>query len=181
MSDQESEQPLPESVAQSGGAALEDCRQALADCQQESAQRQEALLRARAELDNQSKRAARELEKAHKYAIAQLIVALLPVKDSLEHGLEAAQTAPSIEALQKGMAITLDELESVLNKFGVQAMDPYGERFDPERHEAMSMVTDAGLPPDSVAQVHQKGYLLHDRVLRPARVTVSKLPQGGET
>lgn len=176
MADQESDQTLPEAMAQSGEASLEECRQALSDCQQESAQRQEALLRTRAELDNQSKRAARELEKAHKYAVARLLEALLPVKDSLELGLEAAQSAPSIEALHKGMALTLEKLESVLKEFGVEAIDPHGEPFDPARHEAMSMAPLAELPPNSVAQVHQKGYLLHGRVLRPARVTVSKSP-----
>jgi len=174
MSDQDSDQPLPEPDAQGSEAALEACRQALTDCQQESTQRQEALLRARAELDNQSKRAARELEKAHKYAVASLLKALLPVKDSLELGLDAAQSEPSIEALQKGMELTLEKLESVLKEFGVEVIDPHGELFDPERHEAMSMAPVAELRPNSVAQVHQKGYLLHGRVLRPARVTVSK-------
>ncbi|WP_031432095.1 nucleotide exchange factor GrpE [Methylomarinum vadi] len=176
MSDQESAQPLPEAAARSGEAALEECRQALADCQQESARRQEALLRARAELDIQHKRAARELEKAHKYAVARLLEALLPVKDSLELGLDAAQTAPSIDALQRGMALTLKELESVLNEFGVEVIDSHGEPFDPERHEAISVAPVAELPPNSVAQVHQKGYLLHGRVHRPARVTVAKSP-----
>jgi molecular chaperone GrpE len=174
MSDQESEQPLSGAAAQGSQEELEACRQALADCRRELAQRQEALLRAHAELDNQSKRAARELEKAQKYAVARLLEALLPVRDSLELGLYAAQTTPSIEALQKGMALTLEELDSVLQDFGVEVIDPHAEPFDPERHEAMSVAPVAGLPPNSVAQVHQKGYMLHGRVLRPARVTVSK-------
>lgn len=174
MSDQESEQPLSKAAAQRGEVALEECCQALADCQRESARRQEALLRAHAELDNQSKRAARELEKAHKYAVARLLEALLPVKDSLELGLHAARTTPSIDALEKGMALTLEELELVFKEFGVEIIDPHGEPFDPERHEAMSVAPVSELPPNSVAQVHQKGYLLHGRVLRPARVTVSK-------
>ena len=108
------------------------------------------------------------------FGVARLLEALLPVRDSLELGLDAAQTTPSIEALQKGMALTLEELDSVLQDFGVEVIDPHAEPFDPERHEAMSVAPVAGLPPNSVAQVHQKGYMLHGRVLRPARVTVSK-------
>jgi molecular chaperone GrpE len=176
MSDQESDQMAPESPPRGGAAALEECRQALADCQRESAQRQEALLRARAELENQGKRAARELEKAHKYAAGKLLEALLPVKDSLELGLAAAVSGSDVGALRQGMALTLEKLESVFREFGVEAIDPHGQPFDPERHEAMSMAPVAELPPNSVAQVHQKGYLLHGRVIRPARVTVSKSP-----
>jgi len=156
----------------------EDCQQALEACRKESEERLQALLRARADLDNQAKRAARELEKAHKYAVSELVVSLLPVKDSLELGMQAVDTAKDVEALRQGTALTLEKLESVLAKFGVEVVDPLGEPFDPEWHEVISMAPVAGLLPNSVAQVHQNGYLLNGRLIRPARVIVSTAPAG---
>lgn len=157
----------------------EDCGQALAACREESEERLQALLRARADLDNQAKRAARELEKAHKYAVSGLVEALLPVQDSLELGLAAARPGADVDTLREGMGLTLDKLQAVLEKFGVEAIDPKGEPFDPERHEAMSMTPVAALPANSVAEVHQKGYLLNGRLVRPARVTVSTQSMAG--
>lgn len=153
-----------------------DCGQALAACREESEERLQALLRARADLDNQAKRAARELEKAHKYAVSGLVEALLPVQDSLELGLAAARPGAEVDTLREGMGLTLDKLQAVLEKFGVEAIDPKGEPFDPEWHEAMSMTPVAALPANSVAEVQQKGYLLNGRLIRPARVTVSTQP-----
>jgi molecular chaperone GrpE len=167
-----------------GGSAIElrsdeDCLQALAACREESEERLQALLRARADLDNQVKRAARELEKAHKYAVSGLVEALLPVQDSLELGLVATRPGADVETLRQGMVLTLEKLQGVLAKFGVEVVDPMGERFDPERHEAMSMAPATGLPPNSVAEVHQKGYLLNGRLIRPAKVVVSTQPVAG--
>ena len=156
-----------------------DCLQALAACREESQERLQALLRARADLDNQAKRAARELEKTHKYAVSGLVEALLPVRDSLELGLAAARPGADVETLRQGMALTLEKLQGVLLKFGVEVIDPVGEPFDPEQHEAMSMAPATGLPPNSVAEVHQKGYLLNGRLIRPARVVVSTQPVPG--
>ena len=157
----------------------EDCLQTLAACREESEERLQALLRARADLDNQAKRAARELEKTHKYAVSGLVEALLPVRDSLELGLAAARPGADVETLRQGMALTLEKLQGVLLKFGVEVIDPVGEPFDPEQHEAMSMAPATGLPPNSVAEVHQKGYLLNGRLIRPARVVVSTQPVPG--
>ncbi|MFC1348753.1 MAG: nucleotide exchange factor GrpE [gamma proteobacterium symbiont of Phacoides pectinatus] len=166
-----------ETAKEAGGG--EDCLQALAACREESEARLQALLRARADLDNQAKRAARELEKTHKYAVSGLVEALLPVQDSLELGLAAARSDTDVETLRQGMALTLEKLQGVLAKFGVEAVDPVGEAFDPERHEAMSVAPTADLPPNSVAEVHQKGYLLNGRLIRPARVVVSTQPVPG--
>ena len=154
-----------------------DCLQALAACRQESEERLQALLQARAELDNQAKRAARELEKTRKYAVGELVEALLPVQDSLELGLAAARPGVDVETLRQGVALTLETLRGVLAKFGVEVVDPKGEPFDPERHEAMSVVPATGLPANTVAEVHQKGYLLNGRLIRPARVVVTKQPE----
>jgi molecular chaperone GrpE len=160
-----------ETAEEAGGS--EDCLQALAACREESEARLQALLRARADLDNQTKRAARELEKTHKYAVSGLVEALLPVQDSLELGLAAARSDTDVETLRQGMALTLEKLQGVLAKFGVEVVDPMGQPFDPERHEAMSVASATGLPPNCVAEVHQKGYLLNGRLIRPARVVVS--------
>ncbi len=167
---------VPDERFVDGSGEDEDCLRALAACRAESEQRLEALLRARADLDNQGKRAARELEKAHKYAVSGLVEALLPVQDSLELGLAAARPGADLETLRQGMALTHEKLQGVLARFGVEVVDSMGEPFDPGRHEAMSMAPVDDLPPNSVAEVHQKGYLLNGRLIRPARVVVSMKP-----
>ena len=131
------------------------------------------LLRARAEMDNVRKRSDRELERAHKYGVERLAGELLPVVDSLEIGLEAA-TSETQEAVAEGMRATLKLLLSVLEKFGISCLDPLGEPFNPEWHEAMATQPSPDAEPDSVLLVVQKGYRIHDRVLRPARVIVSR-------
>jgi molecular chaperone GrpE len=172
MPDYERPQASPQEVPPD----LVECREALITCKQETEQRLQALLRARADLDNHRKRAAREMEKTRKYAVGRLLEALLPVKDSLEMGLEATGADTPIDVVRHGMELTLEKLDAVLADFGVERIDPKGQPFDPERHEAMTMAPIAELPPNSVAQVHQKGYLLNGRLIRPARVTVSKAP-----
>jgi len=162
-------------------AELADCQKALDAARQDSEERWDALLRTQAQLDNERKRAARELEKAHKYAVSQLLEALLPVKDSLELGLDAADSTSDLQALRHGMQLTLEKLGAVLIDFGVETIDPRGQPFNPECHEAMNMEPVADLPPNTVSQVHQKGYVLNGRVVRPARVTVSTTPQGTES
>ena len=89
------------------------------------------------------------------------------------------QHGTDVETLRQGIALTLEKLQGVLAKFGVEVVDPMGEPFDPERHEAMSVAPVAELPPNSVAEVHRKGYLLNDRLIRPARVVVSTQPVPG--
>lgn len=132
----------------------------------------EDQLRERAELENQRKRMARDLEQARRFANERLLGALLPVFDSLEAGL-AAQ-ADDIERLREGMRLTLRQLEKVAQDNGLQVVDPVGEAFDPDRHQAMSAVPSNDHAPDSVVQVYQKGYLLNERLLRPALVVVAK-------
>ena len=170
---------MPDDIEDSNEGAPGGVPKALAECEalldatrQESAERWEALVRARAELENERKRAAREIEKAHKFGVTQLLIALLPVKDSLELGLESSSGDP--EALRHGMQLTLDELEKVLSDFGVETVDPAGEPFDPQYHEAVGMDAVEDLPPNTVSRVQQKGYLLNGRLVRPARVMVSR-------
>lgn len=131
----------------------------------------DAWLRARAELDNARKRFQSELAQARKFAVEGFAELLLPVRDSLEAAL-AAQTT-TVDNLRQGVELTLRQLQSAFERSSVSEVAPAGEKFDPHRHQAISAV-DSELPPNTVVQVLQKGYLLHDRVLRPALVTVSR-------
>ncbi|HEX9192702.1 MAG TPA: nucleotide exchange factor GrpE [Burkholderiales bacterium] len=131
----------------------------------------DAWLRAKAEADNIRKRAQIELANAHKYAIETFAAELLPVKDSLEATLAAEGAA--IDALKSGVDLTLKQLIAVFEKANLSEIDPAGEKFDPHRHQAISMLP-SEKEPNTVINVLQKGYALHDRVIRPALVTVAK-------
>ncbi len=134
----------------------------------------EQYLRVRAELDNLRKRHERDLENAHKYALDGFVRDLLPVRDSLEKGDSAAQEeGANIERLREGTTLTLRLLGDVMSKFGVEPVDPQGQPFNPELHQAMSMQPRNDMPPNTVVVVVQKGYRLHGRLVRPALVIVS--------
>ncbi len=139
----------------------------------------ELYLRAAAETANVRKRAARDVEKAHKFALENFGRELLAVVDSLEIGLAAADSADA-ESLVEGSRATLKLLATTLERFGVDAVDPEGEPFDPEFHEAMSMQPSTDTEPGSVLTVVQKGYTLNGRLLRPARVIVAAEPTDGD-
>jgi molecular chaperone GrpE len=132
-------------------------------------------LRAAAEVENVRKRASRDVEHARKYALENFGRELLAVKDSLEMGLEAAGSADA-DSLREGSEATLKLLATTLERFGVSEIDPEGEPFDPEQHEAMTMQPSADVEPGSVLTVIQKGYSLNGRLLRPARVVVASEP-----
>jgi molecular chaperone GrpE len=138
------------------------------------------LLRARADLENERRRFRRELENAHKFGLERFVQSLLPVKDSLELGLAAANESADVEKLREGMDLTLKMLQSTLDKFGVGEINPIGERFNPEQHESMSSQESASVEPNTVMTVYQKGYSLNDRLLRPALVVISKAPADGD-
>lgn len=138
----------------------------------ELAQVREDALRERAELDNQRKRLARDIDMARKFANERLLGELLPVIDSLEAGLAAA--GGDAGALREGMELTLRQLLKVAADNGLVAVDPTGQAFNPEQHQAMSMVPAAGVAPNHVVQVYQKGWLLNERLLRPALVVVAQ-------
>lgn len=133
------------------------------------------LLRARAEMSNLQRRAERELENAHKYGLEKFATELLPVIDGLEMGLSAAADADRVDPvkLREGMELTLKILAASLEKFGVRALNPAGERFNPAQHQAMAVQPAPGAEPNTVLAVYQKGYLLNDRLIRPAMVVVS--------
>lgn len=132
-------------------------------------------VRASAELENVRKRASRDVENAHKFALERFCSELLAVKDSLEMGLAAADKADA-KSLLEGKEATLKLLAATMERFGVVELDPEGEPFDPQQHEAMTMQPSADVEPGSVLTVFQKGYALNGRLLRPARVVVASDP-----
>ena len=130
-------------------------------------------LRTAAELENYRKRAGRDLENAHRYAHEKFAREMLNVKDSLELGLEAGSNADA-QSLLEGKAATLKLMETAFNRLGITEIDPLGEPFDPELHEAMATRESSAAEPGSVLDVVQKGYRMNDRLLRPARVIVAR-------
>lgn len=155
-----------------------DGETALAEAQAKAEENWNLYLRAAAELENVRKRAARDVEHAHKFALENFGRELLAVVDSLEMGLAAADSADA-DALREGSEATIKLLKTTLERFGISEVDPEGEPFDPELHEAMSVMPAPHVEPGSVVQVVQKGYALNGRLLRPARVIVAaESPQG---
>ena len=134
----------------------------------------EHALRVQAEMDNLRKRTEREVESAHKFGTERLLNELLPVLDSMELGLSAAEGNSDAETMREGMQLTLKMLRSATEKFGAEAIDPVGVAFDPDSHQAITMQDASGEPPGSVLAVVQKGYRLNGRLVRPALVVVSK-------
>ncbi|MDH4254747.1 MAG: nucleotide exchange factor GrpE [Gammaproteobacteria bacterium] len=163
-----------------GNAQGETPQDLVAAAEARAAENWDKYLRAVAELDNYRKRAARDLENAHKFAVERFAREILAVSDSLELGIAAGAEADSGVMLD-GMLATLKLLQQTLEQFGIAVVDPLGEPFDPEFHEAMTMQPSADAEPGSVLTVFQKGYTLNGRLLRPARVVVARAPaeQGG--
>jgi molecular chaperone GrpE len=133
------------------------------------------MLRAMADLDNLRKRSTREVENAHKYGLERMVTELLPVKDSLELGINAAsEEGADVGKVREGVELTLKMMAAAMEKFGVQEVNPEGKRFDPDLHQAMTMQESETAEPGTVLTVIQKGYVLNDRLVRPALVVVSK-------
>jgi molecular chaperone GrpE len=134
-------------------------------------------LRAVAELDNVRKRAEREIGTANRYGAERVLADLLAVADSLELGLKAAgEGGPAVKAIADGLALTFRQLQAFFEKHGVKVLDPLGQPFNPDLHEAVSALESASVAPNHVMAVMQKGYRLHERLLRPAMVTVARAP-----
>ena len=151
-----------------------DLEKQLGDALGEAAKLKDALLRAVADSDNMRKRAQADISNAHKFALENFSGELLAVKDSLEAALVIENA--TLESYRNGVELTLKQLNAAFEKGKVTSLDPVGEKFDPAKHQAISMVEDDG-EPNRVVTVLQKGYLIYERVLRPALVTVSKTRQ----
>lgn len=159
------------------GGELEKLRQALATAEDNARTQRDLYLRAAAELDNVRKRAQRDIENAHRYAIEDLAAELLAVRDGLELGVRNGATADA-RTLLEGQEATLKLLDRTFEKFSVKQLDPAGQPFDPSLHEAVLMQESGAAAPNTVLQVVQPGYELKGRLLRPARVIVAKAAGG---
>jgi len=159
---------------EAAGERMPSVEQLLRQAELQAQEHHDAWLRAKAETENIRRRAQVDVANAHKYGVESFADALLPVKDSLEAALAAQNN--TVESLRSGVDLTLRQLKAVFDKFNLNEIDPTGQKFDPHRHQAMSMV-ESEQEPNTVVQVLQKGYVLHDRVVRPALVTVARPKQ----
>ncbi len=178
-------QPSPEDGQperrQGGEGAAGDepgLEQQLGQAEAEAGEFRDQFLRTAAELENVRRRAARDVENAHRFGTERFARELLAVVDSLEMGLDAARNGGDSTAMAEGMEATHRLLLAVLEKFGVTPVEAAGQRFDPESHEAIMTQPSGEAEPDTVLMVVQQGYRIHDRLLRPARVVVARAPEG---
>jgi molecular chaperone GrpE len=130
------------------------------------------FLRAKAEMDNLRRRNTKDVENAHKYGIEKFVTELLPVMDSMAMGVGVEEA--TAESLREGMVLTMDMLKNMMEKLGIEEIDPMNEKFDAEKHQAMTMQPNPDVEPNTVIAVMQIGYSLNDRLIRPAMVMVSK-------
>lgn len=166
--------PEPNPSAEMSFASSEELLLTLQSAQAKADEHWNQLLRVRAELDNQRRRAEREVENAHKYALERFAGELLPVMDSLELGLAAALETSDVGKICEGLDLTAQMLRGVLEKSGIKVLNPLGQRFNPELHQAISAQESESAEPNHVVAVYQKGYTLNDRIVRPAMVVVAK-------
>ncbi len=152
---------------------LTQAERELVEARDKAEENWELYLRTAAELENVRKRNQRELENSRRYGIERYAQEILAVRDSLEMGLEAASEEPSVEVLTAGKKATLKQLKQLMERFSISELNPLGEAFDPELHEAMTTQPSDEYQPGQVMAVIQKGYRIHDRLLRPARVIIA--------
>lgn len=161
--------------AVSSDETLESLQQKCQEAEEKAAQSYDQMLRMQAEMENVRRRLERDVVSAQKFALEKFALELLPIVDGLERALTAhAEEESSVGSLLDGIQMTLKMLYSAFDKFGIQAIDPLSAPFNPEHHQAISTQADSTVKPGTVLNVLQKGYLLHERLLRPALVIVSK-------
>jgi molecular chaperone GrpE len=148
----------------------------LAAAKAQAQESREAQLRALAEMENVRKRAQRDVEAAHRYAVERFGLDMIEVRDTLELGIQAAGTAPDAASIVEGMQATLRLVDKGFERAGIALVDPAGQAFNPELHEAMTTQPSAEQPPGTVLAVVQKGFTLNGRLLRPARVVIARAP-----
>jgi len=158
-------------------ASLDEIKEQLVLAMEKAEENWDKFLRLKSDMENLKRRTEREVSNAHKFGLEKFISNLLPVMDSMEMGIAAAQEdSAEVTNLREGVELTLKMVMDVVNKSGVEVVDPKDEKFDPQKHEAMGMQEVADVEPNTVTLVIQKGYRLNERLLRPARVMVSKAP-----
>ncbi len=168
-------------VSEQDQPSREELLAQLEDALMKADEGRDQVLRAKAELENARRRAERDVEAAHKFALEKFVNELLPVKDSLDMG-EAAACAEGaqLDKVREGMEMTVKMMADAMAKFGVAEVNPMGEKFNPELHQAMSMQDVADAEPNTVINVFQKGYLLNERLVRPAMVVVASANSSGK-
>lgn len=162
------------------GLTLDEALRRLAEVEELAGRQRDEVLRARADVQNMQRRTEQAVEKAHKFGQEKLVGELLVVIDNLERALEAVRDRDNeaVKALYDGVELTLKSFLDALGRFNVEQIDPQGEPFDPQQHEAMTTQETPDVEPNSIVAVMQKGYTLNGRVIRPARVIVSRAPSG---
>lgn len=165
--------------SEEAGVANADAR--VLELEEQLAAAKDQSLRAAADLQNIRRRAEQDVEKAHKFALEKFAGDLLPIIDSLERGLELSNADDeTIKPMREGIELTLKMFQDTLKRYNLEAIDPHGQPFNAEHHQAMAMQESAEVEPNSVLNVFQKGYLLNGRLLRPAMVVVSKAPSAAQ-
>lgn len=169
------ESALDEETTATETVSATELQKQLAAAEEKANQYWERLLRAQAEMDNLQRRVERDIANAHKYALEKFVLELLPIVDTLERAVVSHKDDDSSSgSLLDGVSLTLKMFYSGLEKFGVEQVDPMGQPFNPELHQAVSTQVDCDVKPGTVISVLQKGYLLNNRLVRPALVVVSK-------
>ena len=164
-----------DSIEKETNSEMAELKKNLAAAEAKAEENWDKAVRAQAELENVRRRSQRDLENAHKYALEKFLQDLLPIQDSMEMGLTAAQDeSADINKLREGSELILKMFADLLDKYGIETIDPQGHPFDPEHHQAMTLLESPDHEPDTVVSVMQKGYKLNDRLVRPAMVVVSK-------
>jgi molecular chaperone GrpE len=155
--------------------SLEIVQKQLKQAQKKAEENWDKVVRAQAEMENLKRRTQKDLENAHKYGLEKFAKELLSVIDSLELGIQASTSDnPEVVSLRKGSELTIKQFESVFAKFNIEAIDPVGQSFNPDLHQAMTTQASSDVEPNTVMNVFQKGYILNGRLIRPAMVVVSK-------
>ncbi len=166
---------LKETEATKAEISVEELQKQLEAAQQKAKENWDKALRAQAEMENLKRRTQKDLENAHKFGLEKFAKELLGVIDSLELGVQAATgDSPEVAKLKEGSELTLKQFDAVFKKFNIEALEPTGNPFNPEHHQAMSMQLSNEYAPNTVINVFQKGYLLNGRLIRPAMVVVAK-------
>lgn len=177
MTDEQLAAQEPELQEQPVEGQQDEHSQRISALEEQLAEAKDQMLRAQAEMQNVRRRAEQDVQKAHKFALEKFVGDLLAVVDSLERGLELADpNNEAIKPMRDGMQLTFKQLMDTLQRYNITRIDPLGQPFNPELHQAMSMEESASAEPDSVLRVFQCGYSINERLLRPAMVVVSRAP-----
>jgi len=168
--------------AQEVEVSVAELQAQLAKAEAKATENWDKALRVQAEMENLKRRTQKDLDSAHKYGLEKFAKELLSVIDSLELGIQAATSdVPEVVKLREGSELTIKQFEAVFAKFNIEAIDPVGQPFNPEQHQAMTMQPSADVEPNTVINVFQKGYILNGRLIRPAMVVVSQAVAGEST